>query len=307
MSAAGPSARPPFTSPLAAELTRFLAFKRAAGYRYREEARALRGLDRCLAEHLPPADPVITLDLVRAYVACRGSESETTRGPRLSLLRQVCRFLALEEPRTALPPRGFLGIHPRPCVPRGLTREEGRRFLRACAGLPAAQGSPLRGVVHGTALTRLYLTGLRAGEAGRLALADVDLAHGLLQIRGAKFGKSRLVPLAPDLTVRLARCRAAVEAHFGPRAPEAPFFPGPAGRPCAVPAFRYSLRKVLAAAGIARWSGGQRLGLHSLRHAFAVHRLLLWYEQGPIWGRSSPCSRPTSATSGSPARSAISS
>lgn len=288
MSAAAPPPLVPFSSPLAGELTRFLHFKRAAGYRYREEARALRGLDRCLAGQLVPTAPVITLDLVRAYVARRGHESETTRAHRLSLLRQLCQFLALEEPRTAIPARGFLGIHPRPFVPRVLTRAEGRRFLRACARLPAGRCSPLRGVVHGTALILLYLAGLRAGEARRLTLGDVDLAHGLLQIRGTKFGKSRLVPLAPDVTARLARCRAAVEQRFGPRASDAPFFPGPAARPCTLGVWRASFRLVLAAAGIARQSRGQRLRLHDLRHAFAVHRLLVWCEQGADLGAKLP-------------------
>lgn len=245
-------------------------------------------LDHFLAGHLAPRAPVITLDLVRAYVARRGQESETTRAHRLSVLRQRCRFLALEEPRTALPARGCLGIHRRPFVPRVLTRAEGRRFLRACARLPAGRCSPLRGVVHGTARRRLYLTGLRAGEARRLTLGDVDLARGLLQIRGTQFGKSRLVPLAPDLTARLARCRAAVEQHFGPRARDAPFFPGPAARPCTLGVWRASFRLVLAAAGIARQSGGRRLRLHDRRHSFASLRLLVWCEQGADLGAKLP-------------------
>jgi hypothetical protein len=60
---------PTFSSPLADALSRFLAFKRAAGCRYDEEARALRALDRFLTTTLNPDDPVITLDVVRGYVA----------------------------------------------------------------------------------------------------------------------------------------------------------------------------------------------------------------------------------------------
>jgi integrase/recombinase XerD len=40
-----------------------------------------------------------------------------------------------------------------------------------------------------------YGSGLRVGEAQNLELPDVDLQAGVLTIRGAKFGKSRLVPL----------------------------------------------------------------------------------------------------------------
>ena len=77
---------PTFSSPLAEALSRFLTFKRAAGCRYHDEARALRLLDQFLTTTLDAHDPVITLDVVRRYVARRGEESETTRAHRLSLI-----------------------------------------------------------------------------------------------------------------------------------------------------------------------------------------------------------------------------
>jgi integrase len=41
----------------------------------------------------------------------------------------------------------------------------------------------------------LAVTGMRISEAIGLERHDVDLQRGLLTIRGAKFGKSRLVPI----------------------------------------------------------------------------------------------------------------
>jgi integrase/recombinase XerD len=174
---------PTFSSPLADAVSRFLAFKRAAGCRYDDEARALRLLDQFLTTTLNPDDPVITLDVVRRYVARRGEESETTRAHRLSLIRQVCRFLALEQPRTAVPAPRFLGIHCRPFVARVMSLAEGRRFLTACEHLETRPWSPIRDTVLGTALVLLYFTGLRTGEVLRLTIADVDLVgtreHGM--------------------------------------------------------------------------------------------------------------------------------
>jgi integrase len=270
---------PVFHSPLASVLHRFLEGKRAAGYRYRGEAEALRLLDRFLARALRSEDPVITTAIVREFVARQGTESETTREHRLTLIREVCRFLVLEEPRTAIPGVRFLGIHRRTFVPRVLTRAEGRCFLEACERLRNRNGSPVRGPILGTMLVLLYLTGLRAGEALRLTDVDVDLAAGLLRVNDTKFGKSRLVPLASDLIARLKTCRRTVENHFADRRPDSPFFAAPSGLVYSIQALRHAFYQVLRDAGISSRSGGQTLRLHDLRHSFAVLRLTLWYQR----------------------------
>jgi integrase len=279
---------PLFTSPLKDGLERFLQFKRAAGCRYRDEARALGCLDRFLGRYLAGKDPVITLEVVRAYVAEADRRSDKTRENRLGLIREVCRFLAIEDPRTAIPPRGFLKITRRRYVQRILTRQEGRRFLMACASFPRARCSPLRGVVHGTALTLLYVAGLRLGEALRLTIGDVDLSGGLLQVRHTKFGKSRLVPIGPDMVRRLDECGRSVEQRLGSRLSTACFFVGPTGRSISPGALRDSFREVLARAAIAPAGAGRRPRLHDLRGTFAVHRLLRWYEQDADLGAKLP-------------------
>ena len=267
----------PFISPLKEELARFLQYKRALGCRYRDEERALGGLDRFLAGHFAAEDPAITLDVVRAYVS-DGQRSNTTREHRLTLIREFCRFLAVEDPRTAIPPSNFLGIHRRPYVQRILTREEGKRFLAASASFPRARCSPLRGVVHGTALTLLYVTGLRLGEALRLTMADVDLSRGLLHVRQTKFGKSRLVPISADVVQRLRECRGTIEQRLGIRPSNTLFFVGPRGKSVSPHALRASFHAILTRADIAP-QGGRRPRLHDLRGTFAVHRLLRWYEK----------------------------
>lgn len=270
----------PFVSPLASQIVRFLQFKRAAGYRYREEERELRVLDWFLASQLGARDAVITDEVIRAYLSRSRINSETTREHRLSLLRQLCCFIALEEPRTFIPPRCFLGIRHKPFVPRILTRAEGKRFLEACFRLPNGRCTPLRGMVHGTALMLLYLTGMRVGEVLSLNLEDVDLTHGVLRIRQSKFGKSRFVPMAQDLTERMKQCWLFVDRSLGIRPSDACFFPGPKGSRCTKDALRYSFRKVLAEANIPWLGVGKGPRLHDLRHSYAVHRMLLWYEQG---------------------------
>ena len=229
---------------------------------------------------------VITLAIVHDYVARRGAESETTRAHRLTLIREVCRFLRLDDPRVVIPDRRSLRIVRCKFVPRVLSREEGRRFLQACAELPPGRTSPMRSVL-GTALSILYLAGLRAGELLRLTQADVDFDAGILHIRHTKFDKSREVPLAPDLAKRLVDCRTLVVEQLGTCLPNTPLFPSPRGGRYSITALRGAFHQVLNAAGIDRKSD-RHIRLHDLRHSFAVLRLLLWCEQNVDLGAKLP-------------------
>ena len=278
----------PFKSPIASQIERFLHFKRAAGYRYCEEERELLVLDRFFVSQLTAHNPIITDKIIRAYLAESRNNSDTTRANRLSILRQLCCFIEMEEPRTFIPPSRFLGIHRKPFVPRILTRVEGREFIKACLCYPNGRCSPLRGVVHGTALMLLYLTGMRVGEVLSLNLEDVDLQNGVLRIRQSKFGKSRFIPMAQDITDRMQQCRLFVDRFLGIRRPDDCFFPGPKGARCTKSALLYSFRKVLADANIPYLGTGKGPRLHDLRHSFAVHRMLLWYEQRADLGAKLP-------------------
>ncbi len=268
-----------FTSPLACEIDRFLQYKRTAGCKYLREESELRHLDRFLRSY-PARNPFITLDVVRAYVIDGGPHSESTRLNRLCLIRQLCRFLAAENPRHTIPPERFLGIYRRPYLQRVLTRAEGKQFLAACLRFRTLPRLPMRSMVHGTAIMLLYLAGLRRGEVLHLTIGDVDLAKRLLCVRETKFGKSRLVPITSDVARRLCECSRCVQRHLGTRPRNAPFFPGPRGKPIGKTVLGRSFQRILLSSGIMCEGAAGRPRLHDLRGTFAVHRLLLWYEQG---------------------------
>ena len=124
MSAAPANSGFGFISPLALRLSQFLALKHTMGYRYREEGRALQELDRFLNSRLSADDPLITSAIVHDYVARRGTESETTRAHRLTLIREVCRFLRLDDARVVVPDRRSLRIVRRKFVPRVFSRDD---------------------------------------------------------------------------------------------------------------------------------------------------------------------------------------
>ena len=265
-----------FGSPLAAHLASFLSHKRSLGATYRNESWLLGEFDRLAMGEA--AGAVLDESLVRRFVSVgtRGSRSH-----RLTLVRQLARFLAVEEPRTFVPPRRFLGACRLRPVVRVLSRQEAGRFFEACGRLPTPARSPRRGLIHGTALRTLLLTGMRRGEVVALKEQDADLDAGVLLIRCGKFGKSRFVPIAADLVDLLRGYRDTLRLHVPGRTQSDAFFPGPDGRRAGCPTCLYrSFREVLVLSGIAHGGRGGGPRLHDARHTFAVLRLLTWYEEG---------------------------
>jgi len=256
------------------EIERFLAHKRAVGFAYHREELFLKEFGRLASSR---HEVILSKALVREYLSRWG---EACRPHRLTLIRVLAKFLAIDEPRTFVPPPRFLGIRRRRPMARVFSREEARRFLAACDALSEVRTHPL-GLAHSTALRTLLLTGLRRGELLALRDEDVDLSEAVLTVRRGKFGKSRFVPLAPDLVQRLRAYREAVSQATTPRLPTSAFFPCPQGhQPIARTTLYRSFRQTLALADIRHLGRGQGPRLHDLRHSFAVLRLLRWYETG---------------------------
>lgn len=266
----------PFHSPMGGTLERFLKHKRSLGHVYKREEAQLRALDRLAAAS---NEAVLTEPLMRTYITAKSSIS--SRPNRLTIVRQLAQFIALETPGVFVPPVDFLGIRRMRTPIQTLSREECARFLDACDRLPGSRRWPQRGHVHGTVLRTLLLTGLRRGEVLRLKVADVDLNEGVLHVVKSKFRKSRLVPVAADLHDRLIRYDRSVDERVRDRERSDAFFPGPDGHSPGTRRSLYeSFRRVLDIAGIPHRGRGRGPRCHDLRHAFAVLKLLSWYERG---------------------------
>jgi integrase len=262
------------------QLHSFLLLKRSIGCKYQSEERLLVLLDRFLLTQTATRAPGFNREMATEFVARKGNESDANRSNRLGVLRQFCRFLAIEEPTVFIPPIRFLKINHSNFTPRILTRAERGSFVKSCQIFPPAHCSPVRGIVLGTAILLLFLSGMRVGEVIRLKVHDVDFDSGVLHIRNTKFGKSRFVPIAPDLMTRLRLCQDAITARLGQPLPAQPFFCHSSHKSYSKSALHEAFHQILTMSGIV-WKGeGKRLRLHDLRHNAAVLRMLLWYEEG---------------------------
>ena len=120
---------------------------------------------------------------------------------------------------------------------------------------------------------------MRVGEAISLDRRDLDLDGGVLTIRRAKHGKSRLIPVH-HTTVQALRgyLRLRDQLHRQPRT-EAVFV-SPAGTRLLYCNVHATWQRLVAIAGLAPRSASCRPRIHDLRHSFAVRALLDAYAAG---------------------------
>ncbi|WP_157437910.1 tyrosine-type recombinase/integrase [Actinoplanes subtropicus] len=115
-------------------------------------------------------------------------------------------------------------------------------------------------------------------QALRLHRDDIDWDDGVITVLASKFGKSRELPLAASTRQALARY-AEHRDHAQPRPSASTFFVSTAGTAIRYPHFGAQFRRLVNATGVGATSPA-RPRIHDLRHSFAVHTLIAWYQAG---------------------------
>jgi integrase len=255
---------------------RFIELKGILGHRYQRDARTL-ALFISFEEAGGVRQPQdLTSDALLAWSASRACLSPPSRQREnlavrafLAHLHAIGRIPAPLAP----PPIASGSVRYRPYL--FSVQELLRIFCRENTPQPARD----RRQIYRT----MYACALRASEATRLRLRDFDARQGILFIRQSKFYKDRLIPLHPRILALLQSRRSQRRAVTFP---DAPLFANPRGRAWDSSRLANLFRADLVDAGLyrpARVVGNVRFGaprLHSLRHTFAVQRLLRWYREG---------------------------
>jgi len=260
---------------LAVEIQNFINLRRLSGTDYQSQAQLLGYVDRFLFEqHL--SQPRMTREITDSYQQSLSHLAPRTRSNRFCVVRQLCQYLArsnpygyVPEPLRVIPSQG---AHP----PYIYGHSEIHALLTAASKLPPANS--LRPHTYRVLLGLLYSTGIRIGEALALNREDFQSAEQRLYIAKGKFRKARWIPLSAS-TCRALQQYLRKRLKMRPRSPNSPLLLNQRSRrltPCTVhQTFRYLLRQC----GISHnHLTGPRI--HDLRHTFAVHRLLAWYQDG---------------------------
>jgi integrase len=266
-------------------LQEYLVLRRGLGYKMHDAGLVLPRFVSFMEEH--------QADYITARLALEWTQQATTvqpaeRARRLCFVRGFARYRSAVDPRTEVPPVELLRYRSTRARPYLYTEEEVQGLLDAALKLPTKWPStPLRPWVFHCLLGLLSVTGLRISEALDLRLDDVDLDQGVLTIRSAKFGRSRLVPLHPSTCVVLADYLRRRERFVGKRGTRHVFVSNRGTRLDGARVHRafYALSRQtgLRAAGASK---GPRL--HDFRHRFAVQALTRWYESGEDPARRLP-------------------
>jgi len=267
-----------FSSPLAAALDEFLAFKRRRGYRYGRAEFTLRSFDRFVAGRAQ-MDPAWRLDeVILAWLASRPGRLAVSVAQDMAVIRQFWHYARRRHPaRFRRDVRWPKLATETVFTPHVLTVADIRALLRQAGGLDRPR---FRRALYRVLLLVLYCTGLRVGEALRLRMNDVDLDRGVLFVAEFK-GRARWVPFHRTLGRELRAYLVARRAFTGAEArQDDPWFVGPGGRALSTRTAWYTLSRMFRLAGLKPRAGRAGPRPYDLRHTFAVHRLTRWYREG---------------------------
>jgi integrase len=126
----------------------------------------------------------------------------------------------------------------------------------------------------------LCVSGLRLGEAQNLELQDVDLQAAVLTIRGAKFGKTRLVPLHASTCTVLDNYIARRQRHWAGQAVSSYLFVSSTGNRLGAVEIYQTFHALSRQIGLRDPSNSRSPRLHDMRHRFATNTLVQWYRSG---------------------------
>jgi len=193
----------------------YLNLRRSLGFKLQEAGRLLLAFVKFLEAH---HSSYITTRWALAWAQQPSSVQPAEWARRLSVVRIFARHRSATDPRTQIPPPGLLPFQPKRARPYLYSEEEIRSLLRAALRMPYRyERGKLRPWAYHCLFGLLSVSGLRLGEARNLELHDVDLKTGMLTIRGAKFGKTRLVPLHASTCTVLADYLARRQGHWAGR------------------------------------------------------------------------------------------
>ncbi len=255
----------------------YVAVRRALGYATRSEEKLLKDFVQFL-ELNKVSGPIRALSAIEWACAPAPGRGVSGQASRLRVVRGFLSHLQAFESEIEVPGSGVLPSFQRP-LPYLYSADEIAALMKEASRLGPKDS--LRPHTYVTLIGLLASCGLRVGEALRLKMEEVRLScnHPHLQVVQTKFRKSRLVPLHPSCAEKVARY-AAQRKRLSYDGLSDAFLVSENGTHLSYRACRNTFSGLVQRAGMGKRPGTGRPGIHSLRHIFAVSRMIEWHRTG---------------------------
>ncbi len=263
-----------FQSIFARHLMNFIEMKQRLGYKYQSQAAILNQFDRYMSENEYCGQLTQKLALVFATSNPGMSKNEYAR--KYQTVRHFSNYLAAFNPET--PPLHPAVITRHKARPPAYIFSEDELILLMDAAKHVSRLNPLRGTTLHAMVGLATSTGMRVSEVVNLDRNDVNMNTGVIAVRRTKFQKDRLIPVHPSTLKVLCDYTLARDTHF-PNCKSTAFFVNMWEHRFSKSTLSLAFYHLACSTGI-RKATGQGPHFHSLRHTFAVRRLVTWYREG---------------------------
>lgn len=255
-----------YKSGLAPQINAFIEEKRALGCKYEKEAKSFWEFDRFLSNEGIDT-PLLPESIVLKWIGKRANETKKNQCWRLNFIKRFAKYLKINGYEAYYPPMSISSRDDENFAPYIFTNEELAKLIKYFENMPPSRQYPNGHIVFPLLFKTLICCGLRAGEAAKLKVKDVDILHGILFIRKAKHDKPRYVPLSESLwheyEVYYSRIHSSsVDDDY--------FFPNARRNFHHTNVIYDRFREALWNCGIKHRGRGKGPRVHDLRHTFAV-------------------------------------
>jgi integrase/recombinase XerD len=253
----------------------YVCMRRDLGFKLRKAEKGVLDFARFMEQRRAS---YITQALALAWAQQPSHVQPAHWAQRLSFVRGFAKYRSATDPRTQIPAPGLLPFQPKRARPYLYSDAEIRGLLCAALKMPCGyKRGELRRWVYYCLFGLLSVTGLRLGEARNLELQDVDLKAAVLTIRGAKFGKTRLVPLHRSTCRTLTEYIQRRNRHWSQRSVSSYVFVSNWGNRLDPGEIHRTFYKLSRQIGLRSASDSRGPRLHDMRHRFATKTLVRWY------------------------------
>ncbi|MDA8316924.1 MAG: tyrosine-type recombinase/integrase [Actinomycetota bacterium] len=257
-------------SELARQAEDYLRLRRSLGFKLTLHGRVLPQF----VDYLDAAGATtVTTELAVSFAQLPQGVQPVQWAHRLSMVRGFARYLQAIDPETEVPPHDVFGARYQRPTPYLWQESEVLDLMAAARQLRPE----LCALTYECFFGLLWSSGMRIGETVGLQRDDVDLTRGVITVRQAKLGRSRLVPLQQSSTDALASY-AAGRDRLCPRPSSQAFFVSSRGTTLVPQLVLQVFHRLAVKTGLR--TGTKKPRVHDLRHSFAVRVLISWLRAG---------------------------